>query len=79
LKPEISMKEFAKIFNSVGPNEYVKVERVQYKPTHRKKDDPNRTLMVTRNAPGVVYHIMDFGSTGSTSSAMFDAEWDPIV
>ena len=78
LRPEISMKEFAEIWDRVSPNAYVTSKTVNFVPTHISKKTKGVEIMVTQRTPGVVKYVLSYGGDGSEPAGMFDGNWKPI-
>lgn len=78
LKPDIDAKEFYQIFDSVGPNMHVKMEEVDFSPTHIYKVTGLK-VMIFLDDNGNFKFVDERGGTGSwPSSTKMDDYYDEI-
>lgn len=80
LLPTISAKEFNEIWDSVSPNPYMKVEEVDFTPTHKYKDPKMEgvTIMVTQTTPTAVKFILSYGGTGGSPIGLFEDTYEEL-
>ena len=71
LKPEISMKEFAQILNSVNPCSYVEIEEVEFCATHKDVITNTLVMISDPNDNGVRQIVFENGSYGFIPSLKF--------
>jgi hypothetical protein len=78
LKPDIDAKEFYQIFDSVGPNMHVKMEEVDFSPTHIYKATGLK-VMIFNDDIGCFKFVDERGGTGSwPPSTKIDDYYDEI-